>query len=341
MKRNSHPLWTRLANALTAVALLSVALSACSPATATTNPASNPTTAATVPAAEKTTLRIAVLPIIDALPFYVAQKEGYFTRNQLEVTFIPAASAAERDQLIASGQADGMINDLVSVALYNKQQVQIQTVDFARVADAKNAMYRVLAAKESGIQSAANLAGVPIGVSQGTVIEYVTSRMLEREGVTADQIQTVAVPKLPDRLALLGKGELKAATLPEPYGAIAQQSGSVILVDDTKYPEYGYSVISFRKTVIDEHPEAIRGFLNAIHQAAQDINNTPETWRTVLAENKMVPEAVQASYPIPPFQKAAVPTEAQWKDVIDWMKAHTLIDVDMPYADSITGQYLP
>ena len=61
-------------------------------------------------------------------------KQGYFAANRVKVTFIPAASAAERDQLIAAGQADGMINDLVSVALYNKQAVQVQTVRFARTA---------------------------------------------------------------------------------------------------------------------------------------------------------------------------------------------------------------
>jgi ABC-type nitrate/sulfonate/bicarbonate transport system substrate-binding protein len=43
-------------------------------------------------------------------------------------------------------------------------------------------MYRVLAAKNSGMTSPAELAGVPIGMSQGTVIDYVTSRLLEKEG---------------------------------------------------------------------------------------------------------------------------------------------------------------
>jgi len=114
--------------------------------------------------AKATEIKIVVLPIIDALPFYVAAKQGYYTANGITVTFIPAASAAERDQLISAGQADGMINDLVSVALYNKQEVQVQTVRYALTASSSAAMFSILSAKDSGVTSAAGLAGVPIGM---------------------------------------------------------------------------------------------------------------------------------------------------------------------------------
>jgi len=332
MKASPHIRSKRLAfTALAALVILPLILAACAPQV---QPAAKPP-------AEQVSLKIAVLPIIDALPFYVAQKQGYFSANNLAVTFIPVASAAERDQLIAAGQADGMINDLVSVAMYNKQNIQVQTVRFARVADSKTAMYRVLAAKDSGLKAPGDLAGVPVGMSQGTVIDYVTSRLLEKEGLKPGQIQSMAVPKLPDRMALLGKGELKAATLPEPFGTIAQQAGAVLIVDDSKYPEYGNSVISFRKTVIDQHPAAVKGFLAALETAVADINRDPETWRPLLGEYKMVPEAVQGTYPMPAFPAASIPSEAQWKDVIEWAKVRQLIGIDLGYKDSVTGQYLP
>jgi len=299
--------------------------------------------ACTAPAgpAQTTEIKIAVLPIIDAMPFYVAAKQGYFTANGVAVTFIPAASAAERDQLIAAGQADGMINDLVSVILYNKQAIQVQTVRFARTASSDTAMYRVLAAKDSGLNTPADLAGVPIGMSQGTVIDYITTRLLEKEGLSAEQIQSIAVPKLNERMALLGAGELKAATLPEPFGTIAQQNGAVILVDDSKYPEFGYSVISFRKAFIDQNPQAVKGFLKAFEQAANDINQKPEEWRALLGENKLVPEALQATYPMPSFQSASVPSEAQFNDVVAWAKMRKLIETSSGYAESVTTKYLP
>jgi NitT/TauT family transport system substrate-binding protein len=316
---------------LSALVIMVLVLSACGP----TSPASAPV------AGKPVEIKIALLPIIDALPMFVAAKQGYFAANGVNVSFTPVASAAERDQLMAAGQADGMINDLISLALYNKQSVQIQTVRFARTASKDTAMYRILVAKNSSLKTPADLAGVEIGISQGTIIDYVTTRLLEKEGLTADQIKSIAVPKMNDRMTLLESGELKAATLPEPFSTMAQKSGAVLLLDDSKYPEYGTSVISFRKAFIDQNPQAVKGFLKAIEQAVIDINKDPNSWRSLLAENKLIPAAVQDTYPVPSFQAAAVPSKAQFQDVVDWEKSRKLLDKDLDYGASVTDQFLP
>src|SRR3990170_5873857 len=134
----------------------------CPPATQTTSPQVR----------EPVTLKIAVLPILDALPMYVAQQQGYFLNQGITVEFIPVSSAAERDQIMAAGQADGMINDLVSTLFYNKETIQIQIVNFARVATPEFPQYRILVAGNSGIETVEDLIGVPIGISEGSVIAY-------------------------------------------------------------------------------------------------------------------------------------------------------------------------
>ncbi|MBU4195003.1 MAG: ABC transporter substrate-binding protein, partial [Actinobacteria bacterium] len=93
-----------------------LSLSACAPAV----PATQPVVAAPateVPTEAPVTLKIAVLPIIDTLPMYVAQQEGLFARYGVNVEFVPVASAPERDQLLAAGQADGAVNETLSVML--------------------------------------------------------------------------------------------------------------------------------------------------------------------------------------------------------------------------------
>lgn len=306
----------------------SVALAACAVGAPTTSP-------------QPVTLKIAVLPILDALPMFVAQQNGYFAANGLNVEFVPVASAAERDQIMAAEQADGMINDLVSTLFYNKDAIQIQIVRFARVATAEYPQYRILASAQSGITDVAGLKGVEIGISEGSVIAYTTDRLLEAEGFTADEIKTIAVPKIPDRLSLLGTGELKAANLPDPSASLAVQSGAVVIVDDTKHPEFGSSEISFRKAVIDEHPQAIKGFLAAIEKAVADINADTTKWGALLTDQKLVPAPLIGTYAIPHFPTASVPTEAQFADVLAWAKGKGLIAVDVKYSDSVNATFLP
>jgi len=315
--------------------LASLLLGAC----AQTTPSLPPPTA--ISPAEPVTLRMVLLPILDTLPMYVAQQKGYFDAQGLKVEFIPAGSAAERDQIMAAGQGDGMVNDLVSTLLYNQETIQIQIVSLARTATSEFPQYSILAAGNSGISSVEGLKGVEIGISEGSVIAYTTDRLLQAEGLSPDQIKTIAVPKIGERMALLGSGELKAANLPDPLSSLAIQSGAIPILNDTKHPEYGNSEISFRKVVIDEHPEAIRGFLAAVEQAIKEINADPTQWESLLTEQKLVPEPLIGTYKIPPFPTGSVPSEAQWADVLAWAKDKGLISKDVSYGDSVSAEFLP
>ncbi len=314
------------------ILVFSFILAACSPAS---GPAISPESS------EPVTLRIAVLPILDALPMYVAEQEGLFEAEGVSVEFIPVGSAAERDQVITAGQADGMINDGISTLLYNQDQVQIQVVRFARTATEQNPQYFILAAGQSGITTVEGLHGVDIGVSQGTVIEYLVDRLLQAEGFRAGEIQTVAVPGIAERMSLLGSGELKAAMLPDPLASLAEQNGAVVVLDDSSHPEYGYSLISFRKVVIDEHPEAVRAFLVAIEGATNRINANPDQWEDILVENNLVPAPLQGTYQVPPYPTASNISETQWQDVLDWAQAGGLVNADLAYSESVNSSLLP
>jgi NitT/TauT family transport system substrate-binding protein len=312
-----------LVKSLLLLALFSLALAACAPA------------------AEPAALKIAVLPVIDALPMYVAQQAGLFEKHNVSVTFVPVASAPERDQLVSAGQADGMINEALSTALYNKDEVQVQIVRYARAATPDTALFSILASGQSGIDTLEKLKGVQIGISEGTVIDYLTDRLLQAEGFTPDEIQTIAVPKIPDRLNLLGTGELEAATLPEPATSLAQKQGARLILDDTTHPEYSFSTIAFRKEVIDQSPESIKGFLAAIEDATALINADPAKYGGLLVDQKVVPQPLAGSFQVPNFVTAGVPTQAQWDDMLAWAKDNGLLSQDVAYAGSVNASFLP
>jgi len=290
---------------------------------------------------ESVTLKIAVLPILDSLPIYVAQEEGLFAENNIKVEFVPVSSAPERDQLITSGQADGMINELVSTVFYNTNQTRIQIVRYARTATADQHLFSILASAESGIKQVEQLSGVAIGVSQGTVIEYLTDRLLQNQGFENDEIATVAIPSIGDRLALLSSGELAAGMLPEPPTSLAIESGAIVVIDDTTYPEVSFSTISFRKPFIDQHPQAIKGFLAAIEDAVKLINANPDKYSDLLVEKQLVPPLLVGSFEVPTYPGAGVPTQQQWDDALNWTIEKGLNDVNVSYQESVTDKFLP
>jgi NitT/TauT family transport system substrate-binding protein len=287
------------------------------------------------------TVRIALLPILDALPIHVAQAQGYFEEQGVQVEIIPVASAPERDQLIQSGQADAMINELVSVIFYNQQEQEVVAVRFARAATDETPVFRIVASQASGIQSVGDLAGVPIGISEGTVIEYTTDRLLEKAGLSPDQIEKVAVPKIPDRLNLLSSGQLAAANLPDPAASVALLQGGQLIIDDSSLPEVGHSVITFDAAFAEENPDSVQSFLAAVEQAVEEINRDKDRWDGLLLEQNLLPPPLLESYILPDYPTASVPTIAQFEDALRWAMDKGLVMEQISYDGSVFSDYLP
>ncbi len=287
----------------------------------------------------ETRLRVAVLPILDSLPLYVADVEGFFAEEGIEVELITASSAAERDQLLQAGQVDAVITDLVALALVNRDETQLVAVRYAMVPTREFAQFRILAAPNADVQSSADLAGVAIGVSEGTVIEYVTDRLLAAEGLALDQIETLAVPKIPDRMALLAASELTAATLPEPLGALALQQGAQLVIDDTAHPQFSCSIFAVRAGVLTDRPEAVRSFVRAIDRASAAINDDKAGWADLLSEKRIVPTPLVGSYTLPDYPAPSVPTEAQYFDVAAWLRETGRLDAAPSYEEVVNDEF--
>ncbi len=285
-------------------------------------------------------LRIAVLPILDTLPLYIAEAEGYFAAEGLNVELIPVASAAERDQLLQADQVDGVITDLVALALYNRRAPQVIGLRYAMVPTETYAQFRLLAAAGSEIETIQELRGVPVGVSKGTIIEYVTERMLVAEGLPPEAVTTLAVPKIPERMALLNSGDLSAATLPEPLASLVIQQGATPVIDDRAHPELSCSLYAFRAPVIEARPEAVTAFLTAVERATETLNADPVRWEPLLREQRVIPPTLEGALVLPTYPTAAVPDREQFEDVVAWLRENDRLESSPAYGDVVDDQYL-
>jgi NitT/TauT family transport system substrate-binding protein len=297
--------------------------------------------ACTPKASENYEVKFAVLPILDSLPMYVAQQEGIFEKYNLDVELVPVSSGPERDQLVAANQIDGMINEVLTTILNNKEEKNVTIVRFARAATAEVPLFSILASAQSGITSVDQLKGVKIGISEGTIIAYLTDRMLQAEGFAPGDIATVAVPKIPDRVTLLSNGELDAGTMPEPVSSLLAMQGAKVVLADNKYPEYSNSTIAFRNDFVENNPEAVKAFLAAIEEAVEKINADPAQWEQTLIDNNILPVPLQGKFQVPSFVTAGVPSQEQYADVLAWAQEKELITSDVPYDQCITADYLP
>jgi NitT/TauT family transport system substrate-binding protein len=305
------------------------------------SPLPTPTAASSGQAGPVDTLRIGLLPILDVIPYHVAQQNGYFDQVGVKVEPIAVKSAQERDVLMQTGQIDVEVNDLISTALLNQEMPRIKVVRFARLAYPGFPQFRILATPGSTVKSPADLAGVPIGISKNSVIEYITDRILQNAGIAPDQIATQEVTAIPLRFELLINGQIPAATMPDPLGSGALAAGAVPVVDDTTVADLSISTISFSNQALQDKSEAVRRFLRAWEMAVEEINANPDKYNDLLIKEGRVPESIQGSFKMPPFPEAGVPSPDQVSDAIGWAIDKGLIKSAIAYEQMVDASFLP
>jgi NitT/TauT family transport system substrate-binding protein len=289
---------------------------------------------------EDTTLKVALLPIMHTLPFYVAEQNGYFVDEGIQVEPVPVKSATERDALMQANEVDGMLTDLPGVGLFNQETPQVKIISMALKAYPNSPSFRLLAAPGSEISSVADLAGVKIGISQNTVIEYITDRMLEQSGLMPDQIAIEEITAIPVRFEQLMAGQVQAATLPDPLAQGAIAAGARLILDDGQFTQYSHSVLAFSLEAIEAKPTTLEKFLSAWNKAVADLNADPAAYQDLLIERGRVPESIQGSFAMPPFPENEITNQEQWADVVAWLQEKGLISREIPYQDAVDTSFM-
>lgn len=280
-------------------------------------------------------IRFGALPILDVLPVYVAEEKGFFKEHSVNLEVIPCASASERDQLLISGNIDVTVNDLVSLALINKDRINVKGVRYAMVPTQRFFQFAIVSSKDSKILSVNDLKGIPIGISYATIIHYVTEGILKNEGLKKEDIKILSITRIPDRLSALLRGDLKAACLPEPFASFAVFQKANLVIDDRKYPELSGSIYSSSKSLIDKDPEALMRFFLAIDKAISEIRRDKSICDRIITQKKIIPSALSSSYTIPDFPDEKIPDERSWKSVVNWLNEKGLIKKKVQYSESI------
>lgn len=290
---------------------------------------------------EEPKLKLALIPVLDTIPIFIAQQNGYFAEQGITVETIPVKSPQERDVLVTTGQADGVLTDLQSVGLLNKDVAKVKAVYTSRRPFPNAPMFRILAGPKTAINAPADLKGVPIGISANTIMEYLVDRMLAGEGLKPEEIAQIEIGQIPVRFEQLMNGNIQAAALPDPLAQGAIAGGAKLIVDDTQYANLSQSVLAFTTEALKHKPGTVKKFLVAWEKAVNELNANPDKYRGVLIEQGRVPKSIQNSYKMPPFPGRGVPSDEEVRDVTAWLKAKGLVGRDIPYTDMVDTSLLP
>lgn len=287
------------------------------------------------------TLRLGMLPIEDNFPFFVAESEGLFEENGLNVELVPFNSARDRDTALEAGEVDGVTADLVAAALLKKSGTDVKVVSLTMGSTPEEGRFALLAAPESNITKPSDLQGIPVAVSNNTIIEYVDFRMLTGAGLSPENIVTESVPAIPERLEFLLNGTVKAALLPDPIATLAEDFGAKVIIDDTKLQDnLSQVVLMFTQSSLENKAAAVKKLLAVYAQAAAAVSQEPAKYQELFVAKARVPEKLANSYLAPKYSPPSVPGESEFKAVMNWMVYKGLISQQYDYESLVDNSFL-
>lgn len=283
----------------------------------------------------KLSLSVGILPDWDSVPFVIAREKGFFAEEGVEVTLHSFKSAMDRDAAMQSGQIDGAVSDLLAAAFAKAGGFDV------RVTSATNGCYTLVLGKGGTVDHVSGLAGAEVAVSRNTIIEYVTDRILHKNGMAADAIRKISVPQIPARLEMLQNGQLTAATLPEPMASVAVAGGCRPLTDSNEIGvNPGVMLFSIRATT--EKKEAVQAMYRAYNKAVKYLAEHPrDEYIQLIVEKSGFPPAVRDVFNLPKYRSATLPKEEDVAEVMRWLKEKNLIPEAYGYQTMITGDVLP
>jgi NitT/TauT family transport system substrate-binding protein len=238
--------------------------------------------------AETTTLNVGVVPAMDSAGFFVAYNEGLFAKEGLHIVYKPATSSETAITQQLAGQLQVSAGNYVSYIEAAAKGDPLEVISEGSVM--QQGAQTIFTMPSSHITSLSQLKGKLVGVNAPSNIDYLLDvSVLQENGINPKDVKFPngkdaasaqykdggAIP-FPFMAGELKSGEIAAATLPEPFASIAEQTyGAVPLADlnqgaTTDFPIEGYVVT---KAWAKANPNTLSRFLAAL-SAGQEIADT-------------------------------------------------------------------
>jgi NitT/TauT family transport system substrate-binding protein len=218
------------------------------------------------------------VPIESFALLYIAQNQGFFTDNGLNVTIIDYSTGATAVNALTSGVVDiaGSSEYVVALNAVEKQNISI----IASCGDTQ--IVDLIARNDHGITQPSDLRGKTVGTAQGTVAEFDLGRFLEANGLTINDINLVYLPPT-QFAAAIGNGSLDAVVSWQIYNEQVKMqliSGYADWPLQTDAPFF--SVLSCRNDWLSSHSDAAGKMLTALSLAQDYLNNNPAESKQII-----------------------------------------------------------
>jgi NitT/TauT family transport system substrate-binding protein len=241
----------------------------------------------------------------DHVPFYIADREGLYQDQGMEVVVHLVPSNTEIIEALQRGDFQvGAVPVTTAIAAIDRgSQLRI-------VAMTGRASDGVLVRADSGIRTWADLRGKRIATIKASILDVLLRLALEENGIDPEQdVELLYFQKLGDMISALKTGQVDATSNTEPFMTDAERQGWGYIVGyySDQWPDHPCCVVLAREDFLQEHPQdaeaILRVHIEAVERSLRDPAYTAEVivqyleaFDTELVEESLSPDKMRVDY---------------------------------------------
>jgi NitT/TauT family transport system substrate-binding protein len=234
---------------------------------------------------ELSNVNVGALDIPDAVTLRIAQKEGLFKKQGLNVTIETLTASTDTTPALLAHTLDFTSSNYVGMYEQDAHTPALQLKVLVDDGEGSPGVSELMVPKNSPIKSVADLAGKKIALpSVGVGIGPLSVNVLLSEyHVPATSYTAVAIP-FPNMPAALKSGEVDAAWVTEPFVTILEAAGAHPLADTFSGSMNGFPISCWATTgwFAQHYPKTTAAFQRAMLQAQQQAASDPTLVRSLL-----------------------------------------------------------
>jgi len=263
-------------------------------------------------------IAIAYSPFESLTIFWVAQEQGYFTKNGLNVTSNKYDTGAGALEGVINGKDDIVVGTtefpLTTKALEGDRIRTITSIS-------KSEFIYLVGRVDRGIHEVSDLKAKTIGTTFGTIAHFYLGRFLDLNGLSIQDVNLVDLKTPWEWVDAVVNGSIDAVATAQPSADLAKDglgNNAVVWSIQNSQPLYAQAIAT--DEWITSHPELVIRFLKSLLQAEDFVINHPAEAKAIVKKQMSFSDAHinrvwrenQFSLSLDQSLLLAMQDEAQW-----------------------------
>ena len=263
-------------------------------------------------------IRVALLPTMDCLPYFVADKCGIYSTLGIDVRLDVFEAAMDADTAFANGHVDILVTDIVKTIIMQSKG------DSVGVLHNYDVPLFLLTSQTARVYSLKNINEKIVAITRNSWDDMSADCMLESVGLKSEEMNKPQINSLKLRTSMLVNNQYDGAILPEPYATFAESCGAKRLCSTRNF-RLKTGVALADDSIIDERKKEMKFFVKAYNLAVDTINNRIASSRNILGFLPVSINLCDSLVRVDAYEHSTELSDTTYQLVYKWAKGRGLV----------------